>query len=78
MFHPFQYQYEAKCLHEKEGQVALSLKQGSTEQNIWFPKNLLPQEVLSGESFSLSIQPEESKKASELACLRQLLQDLIN
>jgi len=77
MFHPFQYQYQAKCLHEQEGQIALSLKQGSVEQNIWFPKSLLPKEVLGGASFSLSLQPEESKKASELACLRQLLQELI-
>ena len=77
MFHPFQYQYQAKCLPEQEGQVALSLKQGSLEQKIWFPKNLLPQEVLNGESFSLSLEPEESKKAGEFACLRQLLQELI-
>ena len=66
MFHPFQYQYEAKWLHEQEEPHCLFLKQGAFRAKHLVFKNLLPQ-VLSGKLF-LSIQ--ESKKGKRLACLR--------
>ncbi len=77
MFNPLKYQYVATYLAEEGAQVLLKIRRGSLEEELHFPKTLLPPEVQLGDSFSLNLQPEESNKQGDAEVLRQLLSELI-
>ena len=77
-FHPFKYKYNAEILEEKEGNLLLRLRLGSTEKLTYFPKALLPEELVNSKSpFVLTIQPKESAEQNEEACLKKLLEELL-
>jgi len=73
MFNPFKYRYHANFLQEEGPDAIVRLN----EEQIRIPRSLLPKEILPGQNFSLTFQPEESAEQDESKTLKKLLQELI-
>lgn len=76
-WNPFQYQFTATYLADEGDEAVLELSKGTLRHMLHFPKNLLPQELKVGSTFSLKMEDAESAKKSELEALHRLLSELI-
>ena len=77
-FHPFKHQYHTLYLRDEANNAILSLKRGTLEETLTFPKQFLPPELQPGDSFLLNLQPETILKTSETEALKNLLAELIH
>jgi hypothetical protein len=77
MFNPYKYKYQAN-FEEEDGQNAiLKVFTGAYEEIVRIPRSLLPTELKLGETFTLTLQPQEAATSDEADSLKELLNELI-